>query len=162
MSRVDRGRAGAGSAARQPWREALSPQGGHVPLPARRRLLHALVITAGWLIFAWSWHRVTAGRPELGELRLLMLGALVVVPPLTLGWVAHNVGIHRRKGPRRSVPAVALRYDTDFNGRHIEADWSRLTRARRIDIVVEGNRKRFVADERPPAAAAQPAAEELA
>jgi hypothetical protein len=147
--------------ARQRWHEALSPQGGHVPLPPRRRLLHALVIAAGWLIFAWSWHRVTAASPELGELRLLMLGALVVVPPLTLGWVAHNVGIHRRKGPRRSVTAVALRYDTDFNGRRIDADWSRLARARRIDIVVDGEHKRFVADERP-LAVSELAAEELA
>lgn len=162
MSEADRpARTAGGESARPGWREALSPQGGHVPLPPRRRVLHALVIVAGWLLFAWSWHRVTADKPELGELRLLMLGALAVVPPLTLGWVAHNVGIHRRKGPRRSVPAVALRYDTDFNGRRIEADWTLLAHARRIDIVVEGDRKRFVADDRPPAVALV-AAEELA
>lgn len=159
MSGTGPARSGAAEGARPEWREALAPQGGHVLLPPRRRLLHALVIAAGWLLFAWSWHRVTADRPELGELRLLMLGALAVVPPLTLGWVAHNVGIHRRKGPRRSVPAVALHYDTDFNGRHIDADWARLARARRIDIVVEGDRKRFVGDDRPPAVAPVPAEE---
>lgn len=161
MSGTGPARSGGGEGPRQGWREALSPQGGHVPLPPRRRVLHALVIAAGWLLFAWSWHRVTADKPELGELRLLMLGALAVVPPLTLGWVAHNVGIHRRKGPRRSVPAVAMRYDTDFNGRRIDADWARLAQARRIDIVVDGGHKRFVADDRLPAVM-RPAAEELA
>lgn len=65
----------------------------------------------GWLFF-WSWQRVTADRPELGESRgPLMLAAVLVVPILTLSWVAHNVGIHRRKGPRRkcSHGAAGLR-----------------------------------------------------
>ncbi len=109
----------------------------------KRRLVHALLIAFGWAVFVWGWQRVTAARPEIGELRLLFVGALLLVPVLTLSWVAHNVGIYRRKGPRRASRSVALQYDRDFNGRHIRADWGSLQAARRIDIGVAGNDKRF-------------------
>lgn len=120
-------------------------------LGTRRRILHALLIALGWLLFAWSWRRVTADGPAVGELQWLLLAALLVVPVLTLSWVAHNVGIHRRKGPRRSVPAVDMRYERDFNGRRIEADWPALAAARRIDIVLDGDRKRYLDRTQPPA-----------
>ena len=120
------------------------------PLPPLVRLGHAALVITGWLLFAWSWQRVTVARSELGEPRGLVLGALAVVPLITLGWVAHNVGIHRRKGPRRAVPEVEMAYAADFNGRRIEADWSRLVDARHIDIVIHADAKRFVAPERKP------------
>lgn len=133
-------------------------------LDVRQRIAHVLLIALGWLLFAWSWHRVTASGPEIGELRWLLLAAVLVVPVLTLGWVAHNVGIHRRKGPRRSVTAVNAQHRVDFNGRQVDADWPLLQTARCIDIVLERDRKRFVATtpplqtahERPAAPAAQP------
>lgn len=109
-----------------------------------RRLGHGVMIVAGWLLFAWSWQRVTADRPEIGELFWLLVAALMVVPVLTLSWVAHNVGIYRRKGPRREVTPVSLHFDRDFNGRRITADWSKLERSRRIEIVLDSGHKRFV------------------
>lgn len=127
---------------------SMPPAGGPVIAPgwapARRRLLHGLLIILGWLLFGWSWMRVTADRPEIGELRVLMIGAVVVVPLLTLSWVAHNVGIYRRKGPRKAGQPVPLRYEQDFNGRTIAADFDRLVNARRIDVVIEDGVKRFV------------------
>ena len=128
-----------------------APAAPAVPrLQAWRRLVHIALVALGWLLFAWSWHRVSVNGPEIAELRWLMLSAVLVVPVLTLSWVAHNVGIHRRKGPRRSVPVVEVRYEADFNGRSIEADWTALAQARRVDIVVDGSRKRFVDADRLP------------
>lgn len=111
--------------------------------PWWRRTVHGAAIAAGWLLFAWCWQRVTAGRPEAGELRVLVIAALIVVPVLTLSWVLHNVGIHRRKGPRRAVTPVTWSYETDFNGRKPVADWTALQQARRIDVAVDGEVKRF-------------------
>lgn len=75
---------------------------------------------------------------------VLLVVALMVVPVLTLSWVVHNVGIYRRKGPRRSLtPATALHLK-DFNGRTINADWQSLAHCRRIDIVVDEDHKHFV------------------
>lgn len=142
------------------WRAPRAPQEAQQALPPLRRLWHAVLVIAGWLLFAWSWQRVTAGRPELGELRWLMLGAVAVVPVITIGWVVHNVGIHRRKGPRRAVTTVEMRCVADFNGRRIDADWAQLAQARRIDITVEGEVKRFVAVAGA-AQAASPALEEI-
>lgn len=123
-----------------------APAAPEVPrLRAWRRLVHIALVALGWLLFAWSWHRVSVNGPEIAELRWLMLSAVLVVPVLTLSWVAHNVGIHRRKGPRRSVPAVTTHLERDFNGRRLEADWAALATARRIDILVDDDRKRFVA-----------------
>ncbi len=146
-----------------PARSAPAPGGASAAGPAaasvvwRRRLAHSLLIALGWLLFAWSWHRVTTDRPEVGELRVLMVAAVIVVPLLTLSWVAHNVGIYRRKGPRKAGRAVPLHYEQDFNGRTIDADFDRLACARRIDVVVDGGVKRFVevgaAEARPPAPA---------
>ncbi len=139
----------AGGPARRGWRHssrdvAASP-GPAQPLPPARRLLHAALIALGWLLFAWSWMHVTADRPALGELKWLLLAALLAVPVLTLSWVAHNVGIYRRKGPRRAVPPVVMRHELDFNGRRVDADWTALAAARRVEIVIDGDAKRFVA-----------------
>ena len=50
------------------------------------QILIGLLISFGWWLFVWSWQRVTADRPELGELRLLMIAAVLVVPVLGLLW----------------------------------------------------------------------------
>ncbi len=123
--------------------ESSTPEGAGARW--KRRLVHGFLIVFGWAVFIWSWQRVTAARPEVGELRVLFGYALLLVPVLTLSWVAHNVGIYRRKGPRRASHAVPLKYEQDFNGRHIRADWAGLQAARRIDILVAGGDKQFIA-----------------
>ena len=82
---------------------------------------------------------------RLSARRVLVLAALVVVPVLTLSWVLHNVGIYRRRGARRAVTPVNWSYDADFNGRRVAADWPDLTLARRVDVVIDGDTKRFIA-----------------
>ncbi|MBG6080539.1 hypothetical protein IWX58_002226 [Rubrivivax gelatinosus] len=127
-------------------------------LTAARRLVHALVVLAGWVLFVWGWERVASGQPAVGELLWLIVGALVLVPALTLSWVLHNVGIYRRKGPRRSSALVALDYTHDFNGRRIDADWTALASARRVLIRNDGGHKRFENADPAPAAPTVPAA----
>jgi hypothetical protein len=108
-----------------------------------RRALHLLAIIAGWALFFWGWHRVLERGTDFSQLRLLMLGAAVVVPVITISWILHNRGIHRRKGPRRSVSAVTLEYRVDFNGREVVADLPGLAMAQRVDIVIDGGFKRY-------------------
>lgn len=122
-------------------RRLASPRGAG--LEGWRRTVHGLAIVAGWLLFFWGWHRVLAATPDFSELRLLMLGAAVVVPVVTVSWILHNRGIHRRKGPRRSVPAATLAYAVDFNGREIVADFRSLGQAQRVWIVIDGTRKHY-------------------
>ncbi len=125
-------------------RRLASPRGAG--LGGWRRLAHGLAIIAGWVLFFWGWHRVLAATPDFAELRLLMLGAAIVVPVVTVSWILHNRGIHRRKGPRRQVAGARLEYRVDFNGREIVADFRALAPARQVHIVVEGTRKLYRED----------------
>jgi len=106
-------------------------------------LAHGLAIVAGWVLFFWGWHRVLAATPDFSDLRLLMMGAAIVVPVVTVSWILHNRGIHRRKGPRRHVATARLEYGADFNGREVVADFRALAQARRVQIVVDGARKEY-------------------
>jgi hypothetical protein len=104
--------------------------------------VHALGITLGWVLFVWGWQRVLAGHPHFDAVRELIVGAAIVVPVVTLSWIAHNVGIHRRKGARRAAaPRAPAPPAADFHGRGIRADWPALATAQRIEIVIVGEHK---------------------
>lgn len=118
-----------------------SPRGAG--LPGWRRAAHGLAIVAGWVLFLWGWHRVLVGQPDFSDLRVLMLGAAIVVPVVTVSWILHNRGIHRRKGPRRHVPSATLDYRVDFHGLEVTADFGALVHARRVEIVVDAARKAY-------------------
>lgn len=116
------------------------PAGLRSPLHA---VVHLVLVVLGWAGFVWLWSLVL-GRPwESADLRGLIVGTLVVAPTLTVAWIVHNVGIYRRRGPRRSVPAVTWRYERDYNGREVVADFVALRDARAVVIDVDGGRKRF-------------------
>ena len=108
-----------------------------------RRAVHGLAIVAGWVLFFWGWHRVLVGQPDFDALRKLVLGAAIVVPVVTVSWILHNRGIHRRKGARRSVPTATLQYRVDFNGREVAADFGALADVQRVHIVVDSATKRY-------------------
>jgi len=119
------------------------PRGAGPALGWRRRTVHGLAIVAGWALFFWGWQRVLAGGPDFSDLRVLMIGAAIVVPVVTVSWILHNRGIHRRKGPRRHVPGATLDYHTDFHGLPVVADFAALAQARHVHIAIEGGRKTY-------------------
>lgn len=100
-----------------------------------------LVIAIGWGLYFWFWHLVASKVTDSRQLMLLLLGATIVVPVMTLSWVLHNVGIHRRRGARRTVPKGDPNYNVDYNGRSILADWQALAREGEIEISVVGRLK---------------------
>lgn len=114
------------------------------PLPGwPRRLIHVAALAAGWALFAWGWHEVL-GRPwDTDTLWWLIGGSLVVLPVLTIAWTLHNLGIHRRKGPRTGLRKVDDAYRRDWNGREIVADWPALSHAHLVVIEVDAERKRY-------------------
>jgi hypothetical protein len=114
------------------------------PTPLRgwpQRLLHLAALAVGWGLFFWAWHDVLDQHWETEFLTWLVTGSLVVLPLLTTAWVLHNVGIHRRKGPRTGVRKVDETYRHDWNGREVAADFAALARASVVVIDVDGKRK---------------------
>lgn len=102
---------------------------------------HAVLVALGWLGFVWLWSLVLARPWESRDLRVLVVGTLLVAPALTVLWIAHNVGIYRRRGPRRRLAVVDAPYRRDFHGRAVVADFDALQRQPFVVVAIEGNRK---------------------
>ncbi|WP_018228705.1 hypothetical protein [Methyloversatilis universalis] len=112
------------------------------PLPGTgRRLLHRVGILAGWMLFAWLWSRVAFDLPDYSMLAWLVLTTLVLCPAITLYWVLHNLAIFRAKGARTHAVEASARYEQDWNGREVLADWPLLMQARITVIGVVDGRK---------------------
>ena len=123
---------------------AATVEGRLGPTPLRgwpQRLLHLAALAVGWGLFVWGWRDVLGQRWDTTALVWLLVGSLLLLPALTFAWVLHNVGIHRRKGPRTGTRAVDETYRHDWNGREICADFPALARAPVVVIDVEGKRK---------------------
>lgn len=110
-----------------------------------RRLTHVVVLTAGWALFFVSWWRVlTTQKVSYPVLGWLILGALVLIPLVTLFWIRHNIEIFQRKGPRLRVRSTDERYERDWEGRTIKADWREVRNAQEIEIAVDAERKNYL------------------
>lgn len=109
----------------------------------RQRVAHVVVLFGGWGLFAWGWARVLQDRWDTRPLLLLIVGSLVLLPLVTVFWIAHNKRIYRIKGPRSGVPKVDEAYREDWNGRRIEADWAQLAHADLVIVDVVDGRKTY-------------------
>jgi ammonia channel protein AmtB len=82
-----------------------------------RRLLHALVGVAFWLVFALLWVDLVrdgaATTASLSRTLLLVVLIAALVLAVTGVWVRHNVRIHQRRGPRPGSPLLPPRTDVD-------------------------------------------------
>lgn len=107
---------------------------------------HALVVVLGWVVFFYWWYLVAVRTWAETEVALIIFVTLFVAPAITLGWVAHNLGIFKRKGPRKGVPHVAMEYERDWNQRVVVADWEALAEAGVIALTVAGDRKLYAAE----------------
>jgi hypothetical protein len=92
-----------------------------------REFVHKVIGLAFWLLLVALWVELALeGRASGAALRDtgLRLAALMgVVLTVTIWWIRHNVGIYRRKGPRRGRPENPPRTDEDRLGRDVA--WTR-------------------------------------
>ena len=111
------------------------------------RIVHALAICGGWFIYFWLWWRViyVYGQGLSPLVALFLVGAIIVVPTITVIWILHNVRIYKRKGMRQHRTTVDDNYDADWKGRHVTADWTGMKQASSIVISVSGNDKQYEA-----------------
>jgi hypothetical protein len=101
------------------------------PLPGRgQRLLHGLIVLAGWLMFGWAWIIVAHDLPDYSVLAWLIVATLVISPAITLYWVLHNLALFKLKGARTHSAQADEAYLHDWNGRPVVADWDVLRDAR--------------------------------
>jgi hypothetical protein len=95
---------------------------------------HGILVVLGWAIFCGFWWVTLLRQPHFpDELGLLMAGALLLGPLVTLYWVLHNRGIYARKGPRRQVQTMTESYTHDWAGRPVRAQFQTL---RQCSVIV--------------------------
>jgi hypothetical protein len=117
----------------------------------RERVLHLAALAVGWAMFFWGWYDVSGQPWDTTVLKWLLGGSLVILPLFTIAWILHNVGIHRRKGPRTRLREVDDSYLHDWNGREICADLTTVRSAPIVVIRIEGGRKVYTAAGKYPA-----------
>ena len=86
-----------------------------------RRVLHALIALAGWVLFVYWWwlvFRRVSGQ-EIRYTVLFVAIALVVIVGLTAVWAFHNLRISRRRGRRRRPREVTPDLSRDSVGREV-------------------------------------------
>ena len=114
-----------------------------------RDAMHALVVLAGWVLFFIWWGQVlrVASIPEAARAVLVILSVSLLTALATVWWVRYNLGIYRRKGPRRTVPDVPEDVGTDALGRKLVHPGTEELRAARMVTVSlsEGTVKSFSA-----------------
>jgi len=105
---------------------------------------HIILVLLGWGLFSGLWWIVLQQTSNsLSSIIWLFSGALILLPIITLLWVLHNRGIYAHKGPRRHVQVVETRYEQDWMGRAIQANFDQLKQARSITILSNSEEKCF-------------------
>jgi hypothetical protein len=132
-------------------RETGRAGGGPRRRSSMRDVLHALIVVCTWVLFFYWWSLVLPvtllSDAAWAILAILVVSLCTVV--ITLGWVRYNLGIYRRKGPRRANPDVPEVFAKDALGRElVHAGWEAQRSSRLISVSVDGeNRKTFSARE---------------
>lgn len=113
-------------------------------------LMHVVIVLIGWFIFGWFWLKVLFEQTASpADLSWLVIGTLVVIPAITLGWVLHNRSLYARKGPRTLGRYVADTYNRDWRGRLVLASFDQLRRAPFVIIDTTDTKKNFRKPEDP-------------
>jgi hypothetical protein len=106
---------------------------------ALRNAMHVLFVMAGWALFFTWWGQVLrdTSLPEAAGALLVIFSVSLLTALATVGWVRYNLGIYRRKGPRRTVPDVTEDIGADALGRKlVHPDTEELRAARVVTVSI--------------------------
>lgn len=135
-----------------PWFSADPSSAADPPAAVASRVRRATSVrpadvaaAAGWVLFVGLWWRTLTYTPlvALARIGLFVAVAVGVTVAANTLWIRHNLRIHRRKGPRRSVPVVEMRVERDFSGRVLDADWEAVRDSNYVLVAPTGDRKMF-------------------
>jgi hypothetical protein len=91
-----------------------------------RQKVHIGIGLAFWALFIALWVKLfadhKAGVAAFRDTGIQLAAVVGVVVAASTWWIRHNVGIYRRKGPRRGRPSLPPRTDEDRLGRAVRWD----------------------------------------
>lgn len=105
-----------------------------------RGTIHAAITVFCWWLFVYWWRSVLPGTLRQDAVAALALIGFTILGTtvLTLAWVRHNIGIFRRKGPRKTLPPVSETLEFDSLGRRIEHPGVESLRQARLLVITPG------------------------
>ena len=109
-------------------------------------IIHALIAVLTWILFIAWWNQVIPQvTTEDASLAFFVIFLTILIcSVLTLLWVRYNVGIFRRKGPRKTLPSVPEECEADYLGRRLEhPGYEFLKSAPLVVVSREEDRKNF-------------------
>ncbi len=109
-------------------------------------MFHSLLAVLTWILFFAWWNQVIPQITvdDAAAAFLVIFLTVLIIMVLTLLWVRYNIGIFRRKGPRRQIPSISEERETDFLGRKLDhPGFDRLKRGRIVRVFREGDSKKF-------------------
>jgi hypothetical protein len=98
------------------------------------------------VLFVYWWNLVLPQTDSRdGFVALVFISGTVCISVITtLVWIRYNIGIFRRKGPRKNLTEVAENHCTDVLGRKIEPLGSgSFKTARHVIVSLEGESKKY-------------------
>lgn len=109
-------------------------------------IFHALIAVLAWFLFFYWWNEVIpqTNVDDAAMAFLVIFLTVLLSSVLTLLWVRYNIGIFRRKGPRKILPAVSEERDADPLGRTLDHPGTETLKSAPVVVVShEGERKKF-------------------
>ena len=107
---------------------------------------HALLAVLTWILFVVWWKQVIPQvTVEDASMAFFVIFLTVFIcSVLTLLWVRYNVGIFRRKGPRKNLPSVSEEREADTLGRRLDHPGRDFLKNSPVVVISrEENRKQF-------------------
>jgi hypothetical protein len=107
---------------------------------------HALIAVLTWVLFIAWWNQVIPQvTTEDASLAFFVIFLTILIcSVLTLLWVRYNVGIFRRKGPRKTLPSVPEECEADHLGRRLDHPGYEFLKSSPLVVVSrEEDRKKF-------------------
>jgi hypothetical protein len=111
-----------------------------------RIALQAVATAVAWVLFVAGWIDVARGADQslVVYTALAMFAVTIISLGITAWWIAHNMAIFRRKGPRRNLRTITFDRQKDFLGQELVADWDSLVASQKVRVSVRGNSKCFL------------------
>jgi hypothetical protein len=109
-------------------------------------LFHTLLTVLTWILFAYWWNKVIPqiSVEDASMAFLVIFLTFLISSVLTLLWVRYNIGIFRRKGPRKNLPSVSEEREADYLGRRLDhPGYDFLKDAPLVVVSREEDRKNF-------------------
>jgi hypothetical protein len=107
---------------------------------------HALIAVLTWILFIAWWNQVIPQitTEDASVAFFVIFLTILICSVLTLLWVRYNVGIFRRKGPRKTLPSVSEECEADHLGRRLDhPGYEHLKSAPLVVVSREEDKKQF-------------------